>query len=220
MLCGTPAVAMAFKTSARTQTDISNRSSWLSQDRAPGKSLCDRRSSAPTSKHEDTTPIDSFTEIPTDLFDRLLVEGVRTKMRGQHCFEEDPITRRRHLVRNARSASPQKARPVSEPAETAPVQPRPSIGTESRPSFCVGTVASASVALDSRQRLSDARGSRPLVGLSRPANDWCWAPPKMPTQQPLRKGELSDRWALRTTGRCSGLSSSWNNDYAWRGARK
>jgi len=45
-------------------------------------------------------PIDSFTDVPADLFDRLLKDGMRAKARGQHRLCRSSGTKRQHLVRD------------------------------------------------------------------------------------------------------------------------
>jgi len=78
----------------------------------PHSSVVAKRSSAfrVPDTARDLTPIDSMTMIPTDLYDRLLQEGVRTKLRGQHNFHRGADGKPR-LVRQC--ASPKRGRLVA-----------------------------------------------------------------------------------------------------------
>jgi hypothetical protein len=66
------------------------------------------------------TPVDSMTMIPTDLYDRFLREGMRTKLRGQHNLHRGVGGRKPRLVRQC--SSPARCLPVAVSQSVSAVQ--------------------------------------------------------------------------------------------------
>ena len=88
--------------SLRTTAHSEVKRQQSAPESGPPRRLPERRWSAfaGSPSPRSTVPIDSFTDVPADLFDRLLKDGMRAKARGQHRLCRSPGTKRQHLVRD------------------------------------------------------------------------------------------------------------------------